>query len=173
MLGENSCVAWGYEFIAKWHEVLPFDEFPIQRESALGLGFSAEDRRDFLGRFGIEVQERHVSIDELETLIISEAKKQLPPIVRIFSKGTIQYVPSSDGLIERANIWRDYHCFVGFEEHGEAFLAGRLFSREGKDSGPIFLRWGAVQQIESMSSKLTNYSPIACLLHTSPLAEKI
>jgi len=59
---------------------------------------------------------------------------------------------------------RDYHTFVGCEEEGKAFLAGRLFAQ----AGPIFLPWIAVEQIEKDSASLRDYPPIACLIHFDP-----
>lgn len=157
MRGEDSCVAWGYEFIAKWHGRLDWAEYPLQTEYPTGLGFSPEDQQKFLERFGIVTEERWLLVGELLPMICEQCLLELPPLLSIFSRATVVY---GDAI----GIKRDHHIFVGnMEEDGHNhFFASRAY----RHGGPFFLWIHHIRAIQDMSCSLPlSRREINCLLH--------
>ena len=157
MRGEVSCVAWGYEFIAKWHGRLNQGEYPLQTEHRAGLGFSPEDRQKFLERFGIATEERWLPVGELLPMIREQCLLELPPILSIFSRATVIYG-------EAIGIKRDHHIFVGnVEEDGRNHC---FASRAYRHPEPFYLWIHHVRAIQDMSYVLPLPTrEINCLLH--------
>jgi len=140
---EKSCVAWGYEFIAKWHGKLAWDEFPLQKEFPAGLGFGDDERNMFLARFGIGTRPASARFEALKDLIQREARSGYPPILSIFSRGTIVYG-------EKIGIYRDSHIFVGLEDSDQYLFGSRVL-----DSSEILWLWlPHVRTIQEISAKL-------------------
>jgi hypothetical protein len=162
---EYSCVAWGFEFIAKWHERLPFDQFPIQEQFPKGLGVSEEHRKWFFDHYGISTEAKTVPLDDLQDLIRVEAEKNLPPILILFSRATAQYRTADDGGVRELGVLREHHTFAGFYAEERVYVAGRLFDQPK----PIYLSWPVIAGLHAMSEKLP-LAPgtITCLLHTVP-----
>jgi len=167
MRGGYSCVAWGYEFIAKWHEVLKLNQFPIQTARPSGMGFSKEDQEWFLKEYGIKTEKRSLTLDELEFVIKEQIEKNLPPIVSIFSRASINYDDRSHFSL---GVNLDYHVFAGFYQDGQVQLAGRVYSK----SCLVLLPIARIREVHRWSSVFP-LAPalVECLLHTTPISNNI
>lgn len=157
MRGEASCVAWGYELLAKWHGRIDCHEYPLQTAFPTGLGFSTEDRQQFQEHYGIVTEERWLPVGELLSMIREQCLLEMPPLLSIFSRATVIYG-------EAIGIKRDHHIFVGnVEEDGRNhFFASRAYGRDQ----PFYLWIHQVRAIQDMSYVLPLPNrEINCLLH--------
>lgn len=154
VIGPKSCVAWGIEFILKWHK-RPVDDYSIQRAHPEGLGFDPWAIK-ILQEERITVTPKWATFEtEFTALCLEELNKGFPPIFSFRSGYQFDFAaPTAGGR------WF-LHCFCAVSEGSNL---GFLTRMEGI-SAPVFLTLQELRAFHTKSEKLDPYPAIHCLLH--------
>jgi hypothetical protein len=154
---EASCIAWGYEFIAKWHGRLAWDQYPLQTAHPQGMGWSPGEQQAFQQQFNLITEERWLLVNELLPMMKAQCDLDLPPLVSIFSRATTILDPNAIG------VKRDYHIFIGIAETEQ----NHCFATRGfGHAQPAFIYLQHVEAFHGWARAFpTPPNRIHCLLH--------
>jgi hypothetical protein len=180
MLGENSCVAWGFEFLAKWHGNMAWNEFPLQQEYEGKLGFSQRDTDVLRLRYRVDAKEVSVTFKDLQDLLSQECKKDCPPLLSVFSGIHVEHQYLQDtsddsaASVKRIILKIEHHIYVGMERNG-GYLFGCRFWQQDKiiwmwmDGVEALCRAEAHVSAICVNSSVSDgrHADIRCLLHHS------